>query len=205
MSTPTTAAPTVVPTVPAKFSGLAVTSLVLGLIGCVFSVVPILDVVTMLAAIVGAVLGIVAVFGTRRVLATSGVVLCVLACVFTGLAMSSFSTTVSKDLPSIGHDPSAVSDVAVSGCSVSSDYGTTMTHATVKITNSTPRTQSYMATISVNDAAGARIGEINTVSNSLAAGQSVILTGMGATGTATSAAKPGPAACVIANVDRFPS
>ncbi len=62
-----------------------------------------------------------------------------------------------------------------------------------------------MATFSVNDANGARIGEINTFTNSLAPGQSVTLTGMQASGTADSGAKPGPAICAAANVNRIAS
>ncbi len=109
-----------------------------------------------------------------------------------------------EDLKSIGNDPAAMSDVAVSDCSVTSEYGTAFSHATVTIKNSTDRAQSYMATIGVNDASGNRVGEINTVSNSLGAGQSVTLSGPQATGVANNAT-PGPAACVVANVTRFPS
>lgn len=89
--------------------------------------------------------------------------------------------------------------------SVTSEYGLASRHATVKITDSTDRTQSYMATISVNDTSGARIGEINMSSNSLVAGQSVTLTGMAASDTAGTGAQPGPATCVVANVNRFAS
>jgi hypothetical protein len=110
-----------------------------------------------------------------------------------------------SDLQNIGHNPAAMSDVAVSDCSVTSASGFSSTHATVRITNKTDRSQSYMATIGVNDASGARIGEINTVSNSLGAGQSVTMSGMDASGTAVSGAQPGPATCVVANVSRFPS
>jgi hypothetical protein len=35
-----------------------------------------------------------------------------------------------KDLKSIGHDPAAMSDVAVSDCAMSSEYGFKATHAT---------------------------------------------------------------------------
>ena len=62
-----------------------------------------------------------------------------------------------------------------------------------------------MATISVNDTGGARIGEINTSSNLLVAGQSVTLTGMAASGTAGTGAQRGLATCVVANVNRFAS
>lgn len=73
------------------------------------------------------------------------------------------------------------------------------------IHNGTDKTQSYLATIGVNGADGARIGEINVVSNSLVAGQSVSLSGMSATGTAAQGAKLGAVTCVVANVNRFPS
>lgn len=189
----------------AKFSGLAWTSLILGIVGLVFSLVPILDVITMLAAIVGIVLGVIGLFGSRKALAGIGAGLCVLAVVATIAVMNSVTTAVGKGLQNIGHDPAAVGDLAVSDCSVSDEFGTAFTHATVRITNTTDRTQSYLATISVNDMHGARLGEINVPSNSLAAGQSVTVSGAGATGTAVSGAKPGPAACVVANVNRFPS
>lgn len=99
-------APTVAP---AKFTGLAVASLVLGIIGVVFSAVPILDVFTMLAAIVGIVLGGIALFGTRKILAAIGVVLCVLAVVFTALVMNSFTSAVGK---AVGPAPSLVAPAA---------------------------------------------------------------------------------------------
>jgi hypothetical protein len=65
-------------------------------------------------------------------------------------------------------ESAAANDVTVSKCSVTKDFGVALTHATVRITNSTDRTQSYLATISVNDSSGARVGEVNVVSNSLA-------------------------------------
>jgi hypothetical protein len=94
---------------PAKFSGLAWSSLILGIIGVVFSAVPIFDVVTMLAAIVGIVLGGIALFGSRKILAASGVALCVLAVVFTALVMNSFSSTVGK---AVGPAPSLLPPAA---------------------------------------------------------------------------------------------
>jgi hypothetical protein len=59
-----------------------------------------------------------------------------------------------------------------------------------------------MATISVNDPGGTRIGEVNVVANSLAAGQAVDLE---APGTAAGNVKSGSVTCVVANVTRFPS
>jgi hypothetical protein len=187
---------------PAKFVGLAWSSLILGIVGVVFSPLPIINNVSALIAVVGIILALIALFGSRKILAGSGAALCTLAIVFTVAKQNHDVAALDK---AFGHDPVAVKDVAVSGCSVTSEYGLASTHATVKITNSTDRTQSYMATISVNDTNGARIGEINTSSNSLAAGQSVTLTGVAASGTAGTGAQPGPATCVVTNVNRFAS
>ncbi|MGH3821529.1 MAG: hypothetical protein ACRDRA_01580 [Pseudonocardiaceae bacterium] len=117
----------------------------------------------------------------------------------------SLTGCTAADLPTTGSESSAVADVTVSECSVSNELGAAFTHATIKITNSTDRAQSYIATIGVNDAAGARIGEINTASNALGAGQSVTMSGPGATGVAAQGTKAGPATCVVANVTRVPS
>ncbi len=105
-----------------------------------------------------------------------------------------------------GFDPDAAADVAVSDCTIIDDgYGYLSAQAVVDITNSIDATQFYFVTLSVNDDAGARVGEIDVVSNALTAGQSVTLAGFDASGTAHEGAQPGPAACTIATVDRFPS
>lgn len=100
----------------------------------------------------------------------------------------------------------AAKDVTVSGCEiVDVGYGYMSSRAVVKITNSTDRAQSYWVTISLNDGTGARVGTINAISNSLAAGQSVRLSGMDASGLANEGASPGPSACTMADLDRIPS
>ncbi|MGH3984743.1 MAG: excalibur calcium-binding domain-containing protein [Pseudonocardiaceae bacterium] len=65
------------------FVGLAWASLVLGIVGVMCSAVPVLNAVTMLGAIVGVVLGGIALFGFRKRLAAIGTVSCALAVVFT--------------------------------------------------------------------------------------------------------------------------
>jgi hypothetical protein len=186
---------------PAKrFVGLAWSSLILGIVGIVFSPLPVINNVSALIAVVGIILGLIALFGSRKILAGGGVALCVLAVVFTIVKQNHDVAALDK---AFGHDPAALKDVAVSDCSVTSEYGLASTHATVKIANPTDKIQSYSATISVNDTNGARIGEINTFTNSLAPGQSVTLTGMQASGTADTGAKPGPASCAVAKVSRI--
>jgi hypothetical protein len=89
--------------------------------------------------------------GISTVLGTLVAVLGIIGISITFSAVDKFG----KDLQNIGgHDPAAMSDVAVSGCSVTSEYGFTSIHATVKIANSTAKTQSYMSTIGVNGADG---------------------------------------------------
>lgn len=100
-----------------------------------------------------------------------------------------------------GHDPAAMDDVAVLDCSVT----TGAVNATVRITNTTDRAQTYLTMIKVNDASGARIGRINTVSNSLGAGQSVTVSGVDANIAAVDGTRRGSASCVVVNVNRFPA
>lgn len=188
------------PTSPARFVGLAWSSLILGIVGIVFSPLPIINNISALVAVVGIILGLIALFGSRKVLALIGTGFCVLAVVFTVLKQDSDAAELDKVF---GNDPAAMNDVTASDCSVTNEFGTSFTHATVMITNSTDQTQSYTATISVNDASGARVGEITAVSSSLAAGQSVTLSGPNATGNAASSAEPGPASCAVASVNRF--
>jgi hypothetical protein len=102
-------------------------------------------------------------------------------------------------------DPAAMKDVAVVDCSVTSGDGVRAVNATVKITNTTDRAQTYLTTINVRNASGTRIGRINTASNSLGSGQSVTVSGMDASDTAVSGTRRGPASCVVVNVNRIPA
>lgn len=187
---------------PAKFVNLAWTALILGIVGVVGSIIPILNNLTAMAAVVGFILGFIATFGTRQGLALIGGALCGLAVVFTVIAQKHTVAELDKTLG--GHDPTAMSDVRVLDCTVGRESGTMFTHATIRITNSTDRTQSYIATVSMNDASGSRVSEINAFSNSLAGGQSVILSGPAATGNVTGSVN-GPLTCSVARVNRFPS
>lgn len=83
---PVYAEPPVAPKKPAKFGALAWTALILGIVGVVGSPIIIFNNLTAIAAIVGLVLGVIALFGTRKILAAIGVVLCVAAISFTVLA-----------------------------------------------------------------------------------------------------------------------
>jgi len=83
---------------PARFGALAWTAVILGIVGVVCSWVIFLNNLTAIAAFIGVVLGVIALFGTRKVLAAVGVVLCVLAITFTVLAQQSAVEELDKIL-----------------------------------------------------------------------------------------------------------
>lgn len=95
---PVYAPPPVAPQKPTRFGALAWTAVILGIVGVVSSWVIFFNNLTAIAAFVGIVLGVIALFGTRKILATVGVVLCVLAITFTVLAQQAASEELDKIL-----------------------------------------------------------------------------------------------------------
>ncbi|MDX8146232.1 hypothetical protein SK854_29250 [Lentzea sp. BCCO 10_0061] len=90
--------PPAAPQRPTRFGALAWAAVILGIVGVVGSWVIFLNNLTAIAAFVGIVLGVIALFGTRKVLATVGVVLCVLAIVFTVVAQQAAVEELDKIL-----------------------------------------------------------------------------------------------------------
>ncbi|EHR49955.1 hypothetical protein SacmaDRAFT_1685 [Saccharomonospora marina XMU15] len=88
---------------PAKFGGLAWSALILGIVGIVGSPIIIFNNITAIAAGVGVVLGIIALFGTRKVLAGIGTALCVGAIAITVAAQQA----AVEELDRIVNDPAA--------------------------------------------------------------------------------------------------
>ena len=117
-------------------------------------------------------------------------------------AVGSAANQVSKDLQSVpapfpaAPTTGAEKDVTVTECSGQGQFG--MATVKVRVTNPTDRVQSYLVTVSVNDAAGNRLAEANSAVNSVAPGQSANADLLG--GAATGAKN-----CTVANVTRFPS
>ncbi|USX48218.1 hypothetical protein [Lentzea sp. HUAS12] len=95
---PVYAQPPVAPPKPARFGALAWTAVILGIVGVVGSWVIFLNNLTAVAAFVGIVLGVIALFGTRKVLALVGVALCVLAIVLTVVAQQAAVKELDKIL-----------------------------------------------------------------------------------------------------------
>lgn len=92
---------------------------------------------------------------------------------------------------------SAINDVVLTQCTGTYDGSPYLGKVTVKVINPTDVVQSYMITVSMNDATGARLAEANGASNSVMPGQTakadLIVTGVeGVTG------------CTVANVIRIP-
>ncbi|SEQ68854.1 hypothetical protein SAMN05216188_104319 [Lentzea xinjiangensis] len=95
---PAYAPPPAAPQKPARFGALAWAALILGIVGVVSSPIIILNNLTAIAAVVGLVLGVIALFGTRKALAVIGVVLCVAAIAFTVIAQQSAVEELDKIL-----------------------------------------------------------------------------------------------------------
>jgi len=96
--TPAYAPPPAAPQKPTRFGALAWAAVILGIVGVVGSWVIFLNNLTAIAAFVGIVLGVIALFGTRKVLAVVGVVLCVLAIVLTVVAQQAAVKELDKIL-----------------------------------------------------------------------------------------------------------
>ena len=185
-----------------KFGGLAWTAMILGIVGVIGSPLLLWNNLTVIAAAVGVVLGVIALFGTRKVLAGSGITLCVAGITFTLIAQSSID--VGRDF---GDSEAAMRDVSIASCSiVENEYSSQPSvEPVVNVVNSTDKTQTYLITIGVSDAAGARVGTVHANVSALAPGQAATLSGMNASGFANEGAQAGPATCTVASVDRFPS
>jgi hypothetical protein len=196
------AGPTTVASAPRN--GFGVTALVLGIVGAVFSWVPVFGgILAVLAVIFGA-------LGYSRArkgqasnsgMAIAGLVLGVIAFIIQVIVFAAVGSAANRAggssapfaaLPT----NNAERDVVITKCGGDDQFG--MNSVTVRVTNSTDRSQSYLITASMNDAAGNRLGEANGASNSVAPGQSANVQLIG------TAAK-GITQCTIANVTRMPS
>lgn len=203
MSHPTTGPPR---------NGFGITALVLALVGLVFGLVPLTGFIALILGALAVFFGLLGWARARRGEATNlkmsvistllGVGVAVLGLVSISITFSA-SDQLGKDLENVGNDPAALSEVTASDCSVTEEFGTRFSRATVTITNSTDATRSYAAMIRVYDSSGTRVGEIKVFSEPLAAGQSATLSGADSTGNATSNAQPGPVTCVVASVNWF--
>jgi hypothetical protein len=188
-----------------RFEALAWTALVLGVFGSIAGIagafvdaeIVILKYVTIGIAAIGVLLGGIALLGTRKVLAGIGTVLSAGAVAVTLTAQ--VATPGSADAPA----DAASQDVALQDCTIVREAGEVRAEATIEITNRTDQRQSYNINVTVNDKGGPRVGEIDAIATAVAPGESVVLSGVNASGTVSGRAQPGPADCRIAGVNRL--
>ncbi|MBA0126266.1 SdpI family protein [Haloechinothrix sp. YIM 98757] len=146
-----------------KFSGLAWTGLILGIVGLVGSVIPILNNVTAVVAAVGFILGIIALFGTRKLLAGIGVALCVAAIAATVAAQQAFvdelegpaDVTETDENGNGSGDEESSSEVTTYEYRVTGEGEVSISYGTVSgdgsSTSSTDTTPPWSKTIEVTD------------------------------------------------------
>lgn len=165
-----------------KKSGLAVASLVLGIIGVCFSIIPIINNASFIMGIIGLVFGIIGLIKkNKKGLAIAGIILCILAMAVTLAAQSAASKALnqaSSSLNDISGDNTAEilgKDVSVDiGEFVMSDdaYGITKSSLPVTVTNLMSESKTYSIQIEAVDASENRIEDAYINANELGAGQS---------------------------------
>jgi hypothetical protein len=188
-----------------RFEAPAWTALVLGILGIVAGVVGalvgssivVLEYLTIGLAAVGALLGVIALLGTRKVLAGLGTILCA------GAIVVAMTAQVAEPEPENTPADAAAQDVALRDCTILRQDGAVRAEATLEITNRTDQRQSYNINVTVNDRGGPRVGEIYAIATAVAPGESVVLSGAQASGEVSGQAQAGPADCRIASVNRL--
>ncbi|MCH4266645.1 MAG: DUF4190 domain-containing protein [Solobacterium sp.] len=157
-------------------NGLAIASLVMGIIALVTSIIPIINNMSFLLGIVGLIFAVIAlVKKAPKGKSIAGAVLCVLAMVFA----LSLQNTWSKDLSDASGDHTA--DILKNDLSVqmgsftctSDQYGLTTTELPLTLTNLTSESKSFSVHVEALDSNGNRIVDDTVYASSLGAGQSV--------------------------------
>ena len=79
-------------------SGLAITSLVLGIVALFLSWIPFVNYIAVILGFVGLVLGVIGIWKSKRVMSIIGSVLCLLAIILSFVAFGSFVNEVDKNI-----------------------------------------------------------------------------------------------------------
>ncbi|MPY96831.1 MAG: hypothetical protein GEU97_02330 [Actinophytocola sp.] len=135
---------------PTKFGALAWTSLILGLVGILGSPIILLNNLTAIVAALGLILGIIALFGTKRILALIGIGLCV-----AGIAITvAVQGNTAEELDKAFNDPGSAS--GESGDSGQATWGERFTWesgVTVRVSKPATCTPSEFAGVGNNERA----------------------------------------------------
>ena len=167
-------------------SGLAAASLVLGIIGLIFSIIPIINNAAFVMGLIGLVLGIIGlVKKNKKGIAIAGVVLCVLAMIVTFTmqavwkkALDQTSAQVSENLDNISGDNTdellgKSVQVDMGDFTMSEDkYGLVTSTLPVTVKNLTDESKSFSIQFEAVAADGSRIKDDYVYANGLGAGQS---------------------------------
>ncbi|MFC4335753.1 FxLYD domain-containing protein [Salininema proteolyticum] len=196
MATQSPYQPAPTPVQPQGGGGMAVTSLVLGIVGLALAWIPLLNYIGLVLAVIGLVLGAVGLAGalkgrrTGKGMAITGIVLSILAAasVFVSgyIYTQAFNDAVDEVNDEIDDtvnrmDGSATEDILENELTVEfgeftveeDEYGFQEPSVEVTFTNVSEETESYTVTVEAADADGNRIAEDYFYASDLQAGQSV--------------------------------
>ena len=165
-----------------KNDGLAVASLILGIIGLCTSFIPIINNLSFVMAVVAFVLAIAALSKKSKIgMAITSIVLAFFTVVFTIGAQQTFSDAIndaSKEIDkAVGNSTEEIlandAEVEIGNFEIQEDkYGFKSSELKVKVTNKTSERKSFTIHIEAVDANGSRIANDYVYANDLSSGQS---------------------------------
>lgn len=168
-----------------KKSGLSTAGMVLGIVAICTSFIPIINNLAFAMALVALVFGIIGVVkkaGTGK--AVAGIILAILAMIFTVSAQKSLSDSIDNSINELNQEFDKISgnsteeilkndvDVVLGDFkAVKGDYGLTDTSLPVKVTNKNSEKKSFSIHIEAVDSNGSRLDDGYVYANDLASGQ----------------------------------
>ena len=199
-----------------KGSGLAITSLVLGIVALLLCWIPVVNYLAVILGVLGLVLGAIGIARSRRTMSIIGTVLSLLAIILSFVIMASFVDAVDDAVddynsevssspsapgemeggdaaldaeasanadPGAGDDGDPLSDGGWTASDVQVEVTQFGTSITGRITNTDAASRSGIFTLTIFDAAGARIGETQGSVSDVEAGGTATVTFIGMTST----------------------
>lgn len=168
-----------------KKSGLGTTGMILGIVGVCTSFIPIINNLSFVCGVVGFILALISLCKKASIgQSIAGIVLCILACVFTISAQSSLSKSIDKSFNEWNENMDKLTgnstekilaedlDVTIGELKSKTTYGITETELPVTVTNKKNEKQSYSIQIEAVKEDGTRIDTDTVFASNLNAGQS---------------------------------
>lgn len=135
-----------------KGSGLAVASLVLGILALVFSLIPFINVVAIVLGIIGLVLGAIGIFKSSRTMAIIGSVLSLIAIIVSVAITGAFASAVDEEINGSGEQVHVVYTIESDSPTVSATY-TTLDGGNIGQSQDTAATPPWTVELDVTDSA----------------------------------------------------